>query len=110
MMPMPGMSRPDLPSVDRSSGQRPQPHCMESGSYSANLPSIVGAEGDPIVGPPAVASDHQTAGAVLNRQSAIDNRHRRVARKKTRHEYEGESHDIVENKGQIFLSHDLYDK
>jgi hypothetical protein len=35
---------------------------------------------------------------------------RHQGRQKMRHEYEGESHDIVENKGQIFLSHDLYDK
>jgi hypothetical protein len=25
-------------------------------------------------------------------------------------EYEGESHDVVDNKGPIFLSHDVYDK
>jgi hypothetical protein len=25
-------------------------------------------------------------------------------------EYEGKSHDVVENKGPIFISHDVYDK
>jgi hypothetical protein len=27
-----------------------------------------------------------------------------------KNEYEGKSHDIVDNKGPIFLSHDVYDK
>jgi hypothetical protein len=29
---------------------------------------------------------------------------------KMKYEYEGESHDVIENKGQIFISHDVYDK
>jgi hypothetical protein len=29
---------------------------------------------------------------------------------KQNNEYEGKSHDIVDNKGPIFLSHDVYDK
>jgi hypothetical protein len=30
--------------------------------------------------------------------------------KRMRYEYEGESHDVVENKGSDFLSHDVHDK
>jgi hypothetical protein len=29
---------------------------------------------------------------------------------KMEYEYEGESHDVIDNKGRILLSHDLYDK
>jgi hypothetical protein len=30
--------------------------------------------------------------------------------RKKRNEYEGKSHDITDNRGPIFLSHDVYDK
>jgi hypothetical protein len=30
--------------------------------------------------------------------------------KKMKIKYEGESHDVIDNKGPIFLSHDMYDK
>jgi hypothetical protein len=41
-------------------------------------------------------------------QSAILNPGVPLAASKN-NEYEGTSHDVVDNKGQIFISHDMYD-
>jgi hypothetical protein len=47
----------------------------------------------------------QTTGS-RRRKSAIGGR----CGKNRNNEYEGESHDVIDNKGSIFLSHDVYDK
>jgi hypothetical protein len=57
------------------------------------------------------SSGHQERPAIVRPQerrvqSAIDNRTPVVKKK---NEYEGKSNDIVDNKGPVFLSHDVYE-